>query len=248
MPPDGALFHPKIYLFRTGQRVSALVGSHNLTSRAFDGPNLEASVLLEGNTKDTVLENLTLYVKKAWDEAQKIEDEFLFPYEKQYEAHKAKRKALNTFHILKKPRPGAKRSSPLDITWTEFTRQVQHGRHSGLSEGLSVLECAARLFQSSPSFAAMQRNERKAVAGTYGKTENGIDGLSWGWFGSMVGQGDFKNLVNEEPKELSKALDEIPIRGEVSSGITTHSWNTSRRHFCKRPTRAASLRHHGCWL
>jgi HKD family nuclease len=215
MPPDGRLFHPKVYLFQTGDRMSALIGSHNLTAGAFDGVNIEAGVLIEGNASEPALRDLLRYAKKAWAGSKVIDKEnFLFAYEKQYEANKARRKALNIFYRLKKPRSGAARPSPMDITWTEFQRKVQADKHHPLEERISVLEGAARLFQTKPNFASMERDERRAIAGTLGRAEPTIDNLPWGWFGNMRGQGDFKNLVNEAPNKLSAALDEIPLKSD----------------------------------
>lgn len=215
MPPDGPLFHPKVYLFRTGERLIALVGSHNLTASAFDGSNSEASVLIEGAANETVLHDLTNYVEDAWRRAEVIDEEFLFAYEKQYAANKAKRNALRTFRRLKRPRQGTNGPSPLDITWSEFVHRVKGDKYLGLTERLDVLEGATCLFETGKSFAEMKLDERRAIAGTYGSKEIGINGLKWGGFGSMFGQGDFRNLVNVTPRGLSTALDEIPLRGET---------------------------------
>jgi hypothetical protein len=38
---------------------------------------------------------------------------------------------------------------------------------------------------------------------------------NWGWFGSMFGAGVFKNRVNQNDINLSRALDAIPPAGEV---------------------------------
>ncbi len=62
----------------------------------------------------------------------------------------------------------------------------------------------------------MSRNERRAIAGTYGPIEKKLDDLDWNWFGTMFGQGDFKNLVNESPDGLSKALDHVTLDGDVT--------------------------------
>jgi HKD family nuclease len=216
MFPDGRLFHPKIYLFQTGQRVSALVGSHNLTAGAFDGFNIEASMCLEGEASAPVLRDLVRYLKEGWAVAKTIDEEkFLFAYERQFEANKAKQKALRTFHRVKKSRPGATKPSPLAVTWTEFVRQVRADKHHSVGDRIGVLERAGLLFQTNLSFAGMGRDERRAIAGTYGSTETGIDKLPWGWFGTMFGQGDFKNLVNNSPNLLSAALDKIPLEGDV---------------------------------
>lgn len=216
MPPDGRLFHPKVYLFESPTGLSAVVGSHNLTGGAFGGKNIEVSVLLEGEAGDEVLSGLASFVKASWHSAEAIdEDNFLFPYEAQYRLNKARRGALDKFHRLKKPRPGAK-TSPLALSWAKFVEHVKGDGHHNLDGRLAILERAAALFSEHASFAAMSLFERRAVAGTYGSKEPRLDGLEWPWFGTMFGQGDFKNLVNESPARLSEALDHIPAEGDVS--------------------------------
>ena len=79
-----------------------------------------------------------------------------------------------------------------------------------------VLESAGKVFAASGSFANMTLRDRKGIAGTFHKLENSNDEVPWGWFGSMVGQGDFKKLVNQPSKALSNALDRIPFEGEVT--------------------------------
>lgn len=216
LPPDGHLFHPKVYLFETPEGLAAMVGSHNLTGGAFGGKNIEVSVLLDGDADDEVFANLASFIKSSWDLASTIsEDEFLFAYEAQYRINKAKRSALDKFHRLKKPRVGAK-TSPMTLMWAKFVEGVKNDGHHNLDGRLAILERAATLFSEHASFAAMSQYERKAIAGTYGAKEPQLDNLEWPWFGTMFGQGDFKNLVNESPGLLSAALDHIPADGEVS--------------------------------
>ncbi|MBP1202922.1 HKD family nuclease [Duganella sp. 1411] len=216
LPPDGRLFHPKVYLFKMAKGFAAVVGSHNLTGGAFGGRNIEVSVLLEGSADDEVFVDLTSFVKSSWAVAETIdEDDFLFPYETQYRINKAKRSALDKFHRLKKPRKGAK-TSPMDVSWASFTAAVKKDGHHDFVGRLEILERASVLFKEHRSFSAMSQYERKAIAGTYGTKESQLDGLNWAWFGTMFGQGDFKNLVNESPELLSSALQNIPLEGDVS--------------------------------
>ena len=64
LPPDGRLFHPKVYLFETGSGMSAVVGSHNLTGGAFGGKNIEVSVLIEGGADEKVFADLQSFVMR----------------------------------------------------------------------------------------------------------------------------------------------------------------------------------------
>lgn len=216
MPPSGRLFHPKIYLFEMDTAVEAIIGSHNLTAGAFEGGNTEASVLLQGTRDDYFIQEVVTFVLQKWHDADQITEDFLFAYEKQYENCREKRKALGEFHRLKKPRDDAAGDVPFDLSWSDFVRRVKKDKHHSLKDRLSVLERAATLFASGKSFEKMTRDERRALAGTYGSKEATLDGLPWSWFGTMFGQGDFKNLVNTAPERLSKALGEIPLSGDVT--------------------------------
>ncbi len=62
MPPDGHLFHPKVYLFELDDAVKAVVGSHNLTRGAFEGRNIEVSVLIEGSLDNDALRDIAEFV------------------------------------------------------------------------------------------------------------------------------------------------------------------------------------------
>jgi len=218
LPPSGRLFHPKLYFFEMSDGYAAVVGSHNLTGGAFGGKNIEVSVLLKGGEENSIFLDLKNFIESQWSVADDIlEDEFLFAYETQYFVNKEKLNDLNKFHNFCRPRAGAK-TSPLAITWSSFVDDVKNDDHHNLQGRLAVLERAATLFLKHDSFDAMPRPERKAIAGTYAANERGLDSIDWAWFGRMSGQGDFKNLVNESPQLLSKALDNIPVDGAISEG------------------------------
>lgn len=217
MPPNGRLFHPKIYLFQLETGLAAIVGSHNLTAGAFEGGNIEASVLIRGAATELALRDLSSFVQKVWGMAKDIDEDFLFAYERQYDIHRAKRKALEKFHPIKKPRVGTSIPSPLQLPWSEFKAKVMEDlHHNDLPKRLMVLEGAAAIFAKKPHFADLDRDDRRAIAGTYGPKEEKKSNISWAWFGTMFPQGDFKNLVNDSPVGLSKALDCIPAEGGVS--------------------------------
>lgn len=215
MPPTGDLFHPKVYLFELPSGSAAVIGSHNLTKGAFGGGNIEASVLLKGKAGDQALKALADFVSDCWGEAEAIDDDFLFPYEIQYEANKARQRALQRFHRFKRPRPGTAQPSPLTLSWADFVAGVLDDTHHSLDGRLEVLQRAAQVFNERQQFANMTPDERKAIAGTYGRVEPRLDNLDWGWFGNMFGMGDFKNLVNHSPDGLSDALDQIAAEGNV---------------------------------
>jgi HKD family nuclease len=214
-PDKPRLFHPKVYLFRKGTATTAVVGSHNLTSRAFS-TNVEASVLIEGETKDAFVREMQLFIKTNWQTADDIDDDLLFAYERQHEAKRPHQKALEVFRHLKRPTRGLMPSSPLESSWKEFVHRVKTDDRQDFMKRLVLLERARKLFALRQNFAAMEPNERKAIAGTNGSVEPRLDDLEWGWFGTMFGHGDFMNLVNEKPEGLSVALDHIPLLGDTT--------------------------------
>ncbi|WP_230971723.1 phospholipase D family protein [Nitrogeniibacter aestuarii] len=216
MPPKGALFHPKVYLFVHGETMSAVVGSHNMTKSAMGGDNVEASVLLQGPKDHPALVQLKNFVTGAWNEAETLDDNFLFSYEPQYRANQKSRESLKSFHRLKRPRRGSAYATPLQLSWVAFDAAVREDEPAGIETRLEILETSRSLFETRASFAEMDVFERKAVAGTYDPKEQGLAGFDWGLFGRMSAVGTFKNVVTSSYQQLGRALDEIPLNGPVA--------------------------------
>lgn len=131
MLPTGATFHPKVYLFRTGNRVSAVVGSHNLTRAAF-ATNTEAGLLIEGPANSPALAKLSAFVKAEWLRAKPI-SEHLYSYRVQHLVKENARKELEAFDeqlTVRPPRHSDTR--PLEWTWNEFLQEVQRPRRHEL--------------------------------------------------------------------------------------------------------------------
>lgn len=213
--PSGRLFHPKVYIFQLPTGFAMVVGSHNLTGSAFEGKNIEVSVLIEMQNKEDVFIDLEEFVKNSYRNAKVIDEDFLFAYEVQYRVNRNNRKSLEKFSPLKKPRDST-HASPLDISWPTFVKRVKDDRHHSFDGRLLILVKAEELFKKYESLANMSVYERKAIAGTYGSKEPQLDDLPWGWFGTMVGLGSFTTLINNQPKRLSKALDNIPFDGDIT--------------------------------
>src|SRR4051794_26315302 len=57
----------------------------------------------------------------------------------------------------------------------------------------------------------MPDNARRGIAGI-----DRNDDFDWLWFGSMKGAGYYKQAINQNNRQLSGALDEIPLEGEVT--------------------------------
>lgn len=212
MLPDGDTFHPKIYLFRVGQEIAVIVGSHNLTSKAFSG-NSEMSVMLRGAATDTVFQELNIFIEAEWQRAVSIAEN-IDAYELQHKTKQVHIKALEHFEKgVRKPLSQSDQPSPYALKWEDFIQLVKADRH-GIDGRIQVLDGARILFERRKSLSKMTKQERKAIGGTYRKGEDELDNRPWGWFGTMSGNGDFSSLVNKSDL-LSQALDKIPLAGTV---------------------------------
>lgn len=212
MLPEGDTFHPKIYLFHIGTELAAVVGSHNLTPKAFSG-NSEMSVLIRGPASSPIFQPLEVFLGDEWERAAVIADH-LEAYTLQHKAKEIHLTELKKFHRhINAPLKGSDKPSPFELSWSDFSSLVKLDRH-GIGGRIEVLKSARSLFNDKTSLAAMTREERKAIGGTYRKGEVELNGTPWGWFGTMAGNGDFSKLVNNS-KSLSDALDEIPVSGPV---------------------------------
>jgi HKD family nuclease len=131
MPPTGRLFHPKLYLFKLKNSFCAVIGSHNLTAGAFHGRNIEASVLVKGVSGDPIFNQFHDFIDTSWKAAEAIdEDKFLYAYERQFEANKKNRAALDVFHRIKKPLPNFTKPGVHDMDWDTFIAEVEKGLHN----------------------------------------------------------------------------------------------------------------------
>ena len=217
MPPSGKLFHPKVYIFTNeANEQAAIIGSHNLTHSAFSGHNnIEASVLITGTSKDLALSQMLSFIQTNWKNACTINNEFLFSYKRQYRNNLAKSDDLHSYAHLSSPK-SPQSISPIELSWKGLVDKIQNGKYSNLYERLEILEKALSLFQSYTSLADMPKDARKAIAGTYRTREKQLDDLQWPLFGRMISQGSFTKLIYENSKQLSAALDHIPLEGRVS--------------------------------
>src|SRR5690606_12969479 len=99
-----------------------------------------------------------------------------------------------------------------NIPWQKYVARVLNDEHHKLSDRISVLNGANELFKKK-RFHEMSDIERKKIAGVYYGIEDGFD---WRLFGSMKGAGRFAQAVGRNDHNLSRALDEIPIDGEIT--------------------------------
>jgi hypothetical protein len=215
------LFHPKIYLFEDDNRNwELLIGSANFTKAAFTA-NTEAAVLI--GSKDVPSNMIYAEAKRlignTWKDAETFDTKELAKYQIVWDKHKAKLGALGGKYGTKPGKP-LHESAVVTMTWPDFYRKVCKSGAAIVTSRLKVLNIVTSRFQQlkkqGKHFNDLSDNDRKAIAGTlHRKRAEALYGVDMNWFGSMMGNGIFRNQVIKKNANLSLALDAIPLTGEV---------------------------------
>jgi hypothetical protein len=226
----GGTFHPKVYCFRKGNKATAVIGSANFTFGGL-GTNLEAAVLVEGNANDPLFKDLFAFIKRCGELGEPVTQEFASAYRASCRRMaRFGKPPLNPLDSLPKVRPEALSSPLVTMSWAEYVREIQASGHHDLDESLKLLQVAQGWFASVGSFSNLSLGQRQAIAGlVVDKAERGDPdlGRDWGWFGSMRGMGDFAKLIIASDRHLTRAIDSVPQKGEV----TKRHFENFVRHF-----------------
>ncbi|MDR0307262.1 MAG: phospholipase D family protein [Chitinispirillales bacterium] len=215
--PEGT-FHPKLYLFTNkSNEWEMIIGSANFTTQAFTR-NTEASLLLshsDSNSTDTYNHALKL-VEQTFLDGRTFDKTDLDKYRITWSNHRQKIKSLSGQYGSKKRKPKPIYEVPMiNRSWDEFINEIRNEAFHGLVKRLRVIEIAKNLFYRVDHFYELTEDERKFIAGIPNKLD--IDGAEdWGYFGSMKGAGIFKNKIKANDKNISKALDQIPLTGQIT--------------------------------
>lgn len=237
--PNGT-FHPKIYAFRTGERVAAIVGSAKFTPGGL-AKNSEAALMLTGLSSDPALADILEYCADSFALGEAVTLEL------------AQRYALSCKKAARLPRvprdplaeiPASRvkgfQSRLAGMDWQQYATAIKRSEHHDVDDSLDLLRIAQSWFSAERSFKDFSTPQRKAIAGILGAgdREEGTElDRDWGWFGSMRGAGDFANRIAENDASLARAIDSIPLRGEVSR----QHYERFTRHFEKAFTKSTRV-------
>ncbi len=216
--PNGT-FHPKLYLFSNSPHEwELLIGSANFTNGAIT-KNIEASMLISYKEKNSAIffDKALNFTAENWSNGKGFTEQELDAYRRMWELKKPKLNSLSDNYgeiKLKVNQPIFK--SPVAIrTWRAFFTEVEKEGHERLRIRLRVIEIAHDLFQKVNHFNELDIEERKFIAGLPNKLD--LEGAEYAaYFGSMKGAGKFKNRINENDPFISKALDHIPLHGQIT--------------------------------
>ncbi len=228
-------FHPKVYLFFDNQgKWEAIVGSANFTNEAFTN-NTEATILISSKDEKakTTLTSIEKIIEASWNKGKYFDKKELVDYTIAWENHRPKIQSISGKYGSKssKNKPIFE-STITSMSWNKFIGQVnsekRHGEFS-LEHRLLVLRTVHVFFRKALHFSDLEPNERSFIAGIKIKKPHDFENIDHGWFGNMGGNGIFENRVKSDPKNISLALDEIPLNGQ----ITKTNYNAFIKHFKK---------------
>jgi len=215
MYPTGPMFHPKLYAFNLGDRVEVFVGSSNLTLGGL-ARNIECGVFLNSESHSAALRDLLAHVHRLWKNAEELDHDFIRSYKANHLRVRNAKKALDDFVAIKRPKRSGRSANdidPQDMDWSKFVELVNTDEKFQPEARLEVLSQARQLFAKPSSFADLDETERKCLAGILKPSIR--DGVDWAFFGQMSAYGNYSPILQRHTKQFSKALDQIPLQGEV---------------------------------
>lgn len=210
----GSTFHPKAYLFVSGHRFDAIVGSSNLTRGGF-GSNVELNIHIAGSVREPYFRSIDGYIQQQWDAAREVSELDIQQYQSRWRKAKTRAKHGPEPH----PSSPVARAKPqivvdprLDVGWPKFFRQLRRVdgekhyvfRRPTAESYLGVVEYARDCFSRNGSLSNMTRLERSNVAAT--NTHS-----TYGYFGTTHSAGQFTHAILDTPALIDRALDKIPL-------------------------------------
>lgn len=231
--PSGT-FHPKIYVFSNSRNDwEILLGSFNFTASAFIS-NAEVGVVFsskDDSDKNQYKDAIKL-IEKYWNKGNTFTITELNKYRDVWDSQSSKIKSLAGLYGNKGENIPLHQVEILNMSWTEYLNYVMED--PGLKNRILLLETANKWFSEVEHYRHLDIQKRKAVAGIF---KESIDEIDWLHFGSMMGAGYFKNKIINNDKNILKALDQIPLKGN----ITKYHYSNFISYFCKSFTSGSHI-------
>lgn len=223
-------FHSKLYLFENSSNDwELLIGSNNFTNMAFSS-NTETAILVNTNSPNAnnILSNAKRQIDISWNISKSFSTNELNEYKTVFLNQQRKINSLSSSYGNNQTITKPIFKVPITtMSWDTYAEKVLNDQYHSVDERLRILDGSRGFFNSYPHFKDMPVIVRKAIAGTY----NGLnDNNDWLFFGSMKGAGRFKQRIGDNDNNISLALDQIPLSGQ----ITRLHFDEYMRYFLKQ--------------
>ncbi|MEQ8251542.1 MAG: phospholipase D family protein [Oceanibaculum nanhaiense] len=210
---EGPTFHPKIYFFTKGKKAEAIVGSANFTNGGL-GKNHEACIHMSGSSNEPVFEDIKEAVRQYAQLGQPATQDIADSYRRGYKTAPVRKKVRGPFL----PSDGQVWGL-ITTSWANYLRRIRRRPVDQVSARLDLLEKCRQILGSKPNFSGLSSAQWKAAAGTLWKNEaneNQLGHIDWALFGWMSEAGDFAGLINAQNTHIARAVDAIPLTGDVT--------------------------------
>lgn len=211
--PQGT-FHPKLYLFYNSDNDwEIIIGSSNFTKEGFN-KNTEANTLVSCKDVNSVeyLKTALRLIDESWKMSKAFSETELIRYRAIWKTQRPKIKSLSGIYDKNDIEGNPIYEVPvINMTWSEFVSKIRKHDSHGLERRLKVIDTAQALFGSVEHFNELEEAKRKFIAGATTKYAN-----DWEFFGSMKGRGDFIHEISVNNRNISIALDQIPLEGSIT--------------------------------
>ena len=126
----------------------------------------------------------------------------------------------------------------LNLTWEEYLNEIKNDLNHDYKRRIQVIQISTELFFQYKHFHQMPLQARKFIAGIPPAShENEYPEIIWAYFGSMKGAGYFKQAIINNNENISIALDQIPLSGQVTKQYYLNFWD----YYAKPPLSDTSL-------
>lgn len=234
---DG-VFHPKVYYFQmSSNRWECIIGSANLTRGGFER-NDEVAILVTDEDRDSSDTQARLFdtLDEYWKKTPILDKSDLEAYRQAWKQKQPTVRKLGGKFGPENTAQGDGGKSPLEIpvlskTWQEYFNSIKaednyfKKEKICLETRLEVIRSVKKLFDNHVQFCEMNYTNRQKIAGFLN------DGVNYLLFGSIIGNGRFRNVIKTNNKHLSQALDLIPMTGKISKDRYLEFIKKSRKAF-----------------
>ena len=218
---DG-VFHPKLYYFQmSSNRWECIIGSSNLTRGGLEW-NDEVAILVTDEDQDSSDTQARLFdaLDEYWKKTPIFTKGDLKAYRQAWKRKQPTVRKLGGKFGPENTDQGDGGKSPLEIsvlskTWQEYFNYIKM-KDKNLATRLEVIRNVRKLFDSHVHFCDMNPIDRQKIAGVIGKKDDGVDYL---FFGRMTSVRTLSDIINNNNKHLSQALDLIPLDGDIPKEI-----------------------------
>ncbi len=208
------VFHPKAFLFWSEDRWELCVGSANLTKGAM-GLNQELVLHVTSDSgSQSVRRDLLRQIEEYWKIAEIITKQDATAYRALWSVQQRKRETTATKHWTRSKSIPSIRVEIMFMSWEDFVRDVIAEDTEFFTKRCTQIKDAREAFRSQKSYAKMDLDTRKMIAGLPNPTYP-----YWACFGSMKGAGHFKHAIIDKVDGLSHGLDAIPLDGPVTESM-----------------------------